>query len=543
MTMKKILKIALLCIMATFTACDDFFNVQTDNVLDNKNYIAADNEMYAGYIGIMTKMQIIGDKIIYITDTRGELLEPTANTPGELRSLYNYDTDLYGNSYADPAEYYDVIIACNDYIDKMIAYRAKHSASIDVNHFNALISSTLRVKAWVYLTIGKIYGEAVWFDDPLVGLKDLSKYEVKNLDAIVRSCKQLLDEGVYGIGGTLSFSWVEWVDPTMVGKDGTYRYWDYMTPEYFALYAELCLWNGEYQKTCDLILENLNAKFGSSTKDETSWLRNATLDGNYKTIWNNSSPYPREVVSAIIYDYSKNQTNRLLHHFDTESPNQYLLAPSEVGRTRFSDVTFNPLGGKSSDTRGGVTFAKNSAGDWVIQKFRPLKDAKRTKPYMDDVQIYIYRGSELHFMLAEALNQLGRYTEAAAIINQGVGGAFPAGNVNWPGFTNDWTRVTNSGTRTYPNAGIRGTFSLANRTFFDATDPEVKKKNDLAMMDEMLLEFPCEGKIYPALIRVAKRYNDYSIIADRVCPKYADPEAIRTKILAGGYFIKWDAKK
>jgi hypothetical protein len=61
-------------------------------------------------------------------------------------------------------------------------------------------------------------------------------------------------------------------------------------------------------------------------------------------------------------------------------------------------------------------------------------------------------------------------------------------------------------------------------------------------MDEMLLEFPCEGKIYPALIRVAKRWNDYGIVADRVTPKYeaADSATIRTKILDGGYFVPWN---
>lgn len=539
--MNKILKIALLCGITIFTACDDFFNVQTDNVLDSKDYISADNEMYAGFIGIMTKVQVVGDQIIYVTDTRGELLEPTMNASSDLLSLYNYTSDLYGNSYADPAGYYDVIIACNDYIAKMNEYKKSHIASINLNHYNSLISSTLRVKAWVYLTIAKIYGEAVWFDDPLLGLQDLSGYETKDINQVVRSCIELLDKGVDGIDGKLSFSWVEWLDPTMVGQDGVYRYWDYMTPEYFALYAELCLWDGAYQQAVDLLLTNIQSMLATSNSDNTSWLRNITLNGNYKTIWNSISPYSRETVSAIIYDYSKNQTNNLLQHFDSESPNKYLLAPSEVGRNRFSDPTFNNLGGQSADTRAGVTFTQKN-NQWVIHKFRPIGTTVRTKPYQDDVPIYIYRSSELHFMLSEALNQIGRYTEAAALINQGVGGAFPNGNVTWEGFNNDWTAVTATGTRKYPNSGIRGTFSIGDRAFYESDDPDAKKKNDLALLDEMLLEFPCEGKIYPAMIRVAKRYNDFNIIADRVCPKYSDPENIRAKILDGGYFIKWNMK-
>ena len=109
-------------------ACNDFFNVETKNVLDHDGYITEESEMYSGYIGIMTKVQAIGDKVIYLTDTRGELLEPTKNAPSELYSIYNYDTDLTGNSYADPAAYYDVIIACNDYLSKLYDYKTENPA-------------------------------------------------------------------------------------------------------------------------------------------------------------------------------------------------------------------------------------------------------------------------------------------------------------------------------------------------------------------------------------------------------------------------------
>src|SRR5699024_331101 len=86
-----------------FASCTDFFQVSTDNILDHTDYINEESEMYSGYIGIITKVQAIGDKIIYLTDTRGELLEPTRNTPNELHSIYNYDQNLDGNPYADPA--------------------------------------------------------------------------------------------------------------------------------------------------------------------------------------------------------------------------------------------------------------------------------------------------------------------------------------------------------------------------------------------------------------------------------------------------------
>lgn len=534
-----IYKIALFYLVIILSACNDFFNVETNNILDHNQYIDEESEMYSGYIGIMTKVQAIGDKIIYLTDTRGELLEPTKNSPNDLINIYNYEDNLEDNIYADPASYYDVIIACNDYLLKLFEYKENNLSAINLSHYEALVSCTLRVKAWTYLTIAKIYGEAVWFDDPIREMKDISIFPVKKLDEIVRECKDLLMKGFDGVNGTHTISWKEWLDPDTETKDSQYRYWDCMTPDFFALYAELCLWSGDYQTTVNLILNTMNAKFASTINDATQYMRNKKLSGVYRNIWNSNSPNAQETVSAIIYKYSYNQTNNLLKHFGTEYPNEYLLAPSEIGVSRFSDLTFNPLGGALSDPREGVTFATDDSGNNVIQKFRPVSNPARTYPYQDDVHIYIYRSAELYFMLAEALNNLGRVDEASALINQGINGSFPNGNVTWSGFTDDWTSASSLGNRTYPDMGIRGVFSLGNRTFIK----DDTKANDLAILDEMMLEFPCEGKIYPAMIRMANRYNDYNIIADRVCPKYSDPESIRAKIMSGGYFIKWNLIK
>ena len=115
--MKKFkIEIILMGVLAMiFASCSDFFEPNNDTTLNGDRYIKEGSELYSGFLGIITKIQAIGDKAIYLTDMRGELLEPTENTPADLYSIYNYDDDLSGNTYADPAKYYDEIIACNDY--------------------------------------------------------------------------------------------------------------------------------------------------------------------------------------------------------------------------------------------------------------------------------------------------------------------------------------------------------------------------------------------------------------------------------------------
>jgi len=150
--------------------------------------------------------------------------------------------------------------------------------------------------------------------------------------------------------------------------------------------------------------------------------------------------------------------------------------------------------------------------------------------------IYIYRGADLYFMLIEAMNGLGRFDVVEALMNPGVGGTFPQGNVQFDGFTDYWTRVTPNGTTTYPDEGIRSVWTgLGYRTM--ASD---KEHNDMEILKEMMLEFAVEGKTLPHMIRMARRYGNDNIIADLVCPKYSNPEEIRSRILDKGYFIKWN---
>lgn len=157
--------------MMGLSACSDFFEPDNNTMLKGDDYIKEASEMYAGFLGVATKMQAIGDKAIYLTDSRAEMMIPT-DRDVDMYALSNYESDLTGNKYADPAKYYDLIISCNDYLQKIYEFKQAHLYSIDMEHYKGLVASTVRVKAWVYLTMAKIYNEVVWFDDPMHEMKD-----------------------------------------------------------------------------------------------------------------------------------------------------------------------------------------------------------------------------------------------------------------------------------------------------------------------------------------------------------------------------------
>ena len=233
-------------LVLSMTACSGFFESKTDDVLSADDYISSQTEVYTGYLGIITKLQAVGDKAIYLTDTRGELLEPTENSLPELIALYNYEQDLTGNGYASPDAYYEVVIACNDYLENMRAFRKARPELVNDERFDALQSLTLRVKVWAYLTLAEIYGQAVWFDDPIVKIQDLTdtgRFQLMNIDQVVDRCIDFLDNGDAStdyINGKLDFSWYRWLDPETALASSQYRYWDYMTPPFEGLMAKLC---------------------------------------------------------------------------------------------------------------------------------------------------------------------------------------------------------------------------------------------------------------------------------------------------------------
>lgn len=50
----------------------------------------------------------------------------------------------------------------------------------------------------------------------------------------------------------------------------------------------------------------------------------------------------------------------------------------------------------------------------------------------------------------------------------------------------------------------------------------IKKTFDIALVEETCMESAGEARSYFAMMRIAKRWNDPSILADRVSAKYTD---------------------
>ena len=94
-----------------------------------------------------------------------------------------------------------MILNSNDYLEHVFEYKEKYPTVLSTSDYNGIIGGALRYKAWAYLMLAKIYGEAVYLDDPLATYQDLSQYPVLKFDGIIDKCIDLIETGMNGVNG------------------------------------------------------------------------------------------------------------------------------------------------------------------------------------------------------------------------------------------------------------------------------------------------------------------------------------------------------
>lgn len=601
----KIWTIGLMAVSMTFTACEDFFETDPKNIINEEDYIAEEDEMYKGFLGIFNRMQEAGDHAIFLTDTRAALLETTDNAPTDLKAICNYD-ETYGNPYADPTCYYAIIVACNDYFAKMEEFHQTVGGMTEIaeENFPALISSAMRIKAWAYLMLGKIYGEAYWFDDPLTEKKDLNDASVFthcNMKELADRAIALLENGMtidgIHVPGNLEVKWYKWLDPE-VQDETMYRQWQFLTPPAVILNAEFRSWRASYvdedaaqtdwawirENILDFLYyyqqpldEDVEDPEGYRIAGGTGYNRNAIFQlsllmqsdnfGSYSNIFfteETGSQY--QLISTIMYDHARFQRNRLVQYFCPEYPDaeSFYLQPSEYGVNLYNE----------NDIRGATQkWMINTLGGkrCVSKYYYGYNFTTRSYQYLDEKPIFeiqpsipTFRGHDLHYLLAEAELHLGHYDQAYVLLNAGVSDEFPD-KIMPLGDGSNWDErylpfLANSGG--YGNAGLAG---AANATLHDLprpgdaewdsyTEDEIKKMYDWAIADEHMKEYIAEGKSYSYMCKIAERYanNAYrggdpaearDSVAARIAPKYAPmgrQSVVENRIKSNGYFIHWE---
>ena len=526
------------------TACSDYFEVNPDDVLYEKDYPSSITELYSGYMGIASKVQEVADRAMILEGIRGDFLEPTEHAPSEILALYNYQEDIAGE-LANPRAYYAVVLNANDYLLHVEQFMTRNPASVDRATIEALVGGALRYKVWAYLMLAKLYGKAVWVDEPMVAYSSLKDLPVLDFDDLIARCIAVIEDGVEINGrrmnGKGKIRWSSVLFPG-VGDSPANLQWNRICPDPEPLLAELYLFAGYYPQ----VVEQCVAIIQQGGEESSFQLNKSEWGGEWINFFRDF--VRKEAIFMFTYDYNLKQTNRLVPYFSNQGPNLYYLRPAESAMQRFR-VQQRSDGTLWDPSRGeGKTFARAN-GQWVVNKFIS-NHAADDRVYRADVIINLYRAADVYLWLVEALGQMGRFEEALVFLNGGIEtyfntteGVFMAPFENYP-----TTLYRTSSTSEGANQGLRGRSLLAKVGEEILRDPSDdltadQRKLDELIVEETILESAGEAKALFTMQRIARRWNDPSILADRVSAKYPESmrSVIRSKLMQPeNWFIPFD---
>ena len=165
-----------------FASCSDFFDQESEHVIftETDHLNSATDSIYS-VIGILNKLQAIGDRTVLLGEVRGDLVDLTKEANSDLRdmALFNIGDD---NKYNNPTDYYAIINNCNYFIAKAdTALKNNRNDYIFMKEYTAVKA----IRAWTYLQLVLNYGSVPFVTEPILSkLEAEQNYPKYDLQAV-----------------------------------------------------------------------------------------------------------------------------------------------------------------------------------------------------------------------------------------------------------------------------------------------------------------------------------------------------------------------
>lgn len=488
------------------SSCDKFFDINTDEIMLNENNYQKIGEVYSGFLGIASAFQAAADDYIVLSELRGDGVSPTNYAPMDFWEVYRYRT-AEDNELYNPSRYYRIIMNSNDFLRSTVDFNRRNPNAIPEKIYKGLIASAITFRTWAYLTIGKIYGEAVYYDYALADKTDFTEQQLLPLDDLINELIYFMKNGVDGVDAWNDLAWSE-----IMGQNADD--WKYITVNPDILMAELHLWNNSPWDAAISALKAISSGMGTDGKPSADKYKLSTTysKGSWKYMFSGAyGTIGNEAFTAVPFDYSKGQTHKLQYYFSNLDPNVFYLAPN-------NNWSFKLEG----SSRSGMVKIEN--GRNVIAKYHLDK-----KPYEGDNHIYIYRAADAWLMLAEALTAAGDFAQADTILNNGMKQCWDGKKFNAPFDSPIYTSDLQN------NLGIRGRVGatplrladhVVDSLFVNETELKARKTFvlDSLIAREAGMETAYEGKRWYTLVRMARNLNKPEFLAEPISGKFGVSE-------------------
>jgi len=372
----------LLLFLALFMqfSCNKWMELLPPEGLTKDEFWKTKEDVQAVLMGTYNALASMDDLFFKYGEMRGDLVKGDYNLAGDEQKI------MAGNIYPDNSmnnwsKFYQVINYCNEIIVNAPIVQGKDKTFTDYQ-LKSDLSEAYYIRSLCYFYLVRIYK-----DVPLV--LEPTKNDATNVypfksDADTVLTQIVKDLKVYRTYASNSF-------PTIMETKGRVT-----RAAYDALLADISLWNFDYN-SCISYCENIEGANLFSLGDPQNWYDNY-FPGN-----------SLESIFELQYSNSLGQKN---HTYDLT---QTLIAPTYRPSDKVSLIMFAQVDATSESFRAIGSIQKNNATSYTIWKYIGMRaDGVSVRPAIiqNSCGWIVYRLADVLLMKAEALSQLGRYSEA-----------------------------------------------------------------------------------------------------------------------------------
>ena len=445
MTIMKRIYIFITALLAAgaFTACSDFFEQDSDQVIfSGTEHLTHSTDTMYSVVGIVNKLQAIADRTILLGEVRADLVDVTNVANSDLRDLafFNVGDD---NRYNQPSDYYAVINNCN--------YFVAHADTALKNNRNEYIfmkeyAAVKAIRAWTYLQLVLNYGSVPFVTDPIMtkqeaeaqhpnyGIEEVCRYFIDDLLPLAERYKR--EYPGYGDIASVN-SYMLWYPINIVLGD--LYLWLATVTNSQAYYREAALRYYKYinERNGDNSSDPIGLNMETWDPGTTEWNFPIGGWGDVSNFYSERAEKPGdELITLIPGDSLRSDNNysqlRLL--FNSQNDNNYRVSivPSQA-LFDLSEAQWHCV--LSSDGRSSYYAPKNLSehrtGDLRLYYIlddqgyhidRSTSERIQTQyiDKFDSKNIHIYRRIQVYLRLAEALNGGGFPRMAFDILATGL---------------------------------------------------------------------------------------------------------------------------
>lgn len=521
--MKKFIYIVSLALAGTLAvSCDDFLEVESNSVTPAESH-NIDTEASARYamFGILSQMQEVADRYVVLGELRGDLLTVTENSTPDLRSISNFEADSL-NAYHMESELYSIINNCNYLISRIdTAVIVTNTLGDREKVLKREMAQATAIRAWSYLQLALAYGSVSYYTEPILSVDQKVSTQELDLDALA---PMLISE---------LLQWVPADDetPEQVPSYGTLG--NYSSAKMFIpvrlILGDLYLLTNQYEPAAKMYFAHL-----LSNKLSVLNRRNGWSDNTYTRVspnnWTGLFSTDTELQSLIHGSESYlNGQQHLAEMFDVKE--DYLMAPSSAVLNLWQSQVY--AYGASVSTLGDLRGAYGSYTMTTrVQGEAELEAASVSKYKNLNQTVLLYRTSTVYLRYAEAINRLGKYNMAFALLKYGLNRETFSSATRIPGY--EWQDAEgnpidyldfgqsnlNNNEVFASNVGMHSRGCGENIDKFNSyciesgVDSLVFVEN--LLLDEMALETAFEGSRFTDILRISRHRESPDFVADRI---------------------------